>query len=68
MSQVPKKCRIAWDTFAGLVITSPGGAFGAKAAAAFTDPQAQPVATAMFVMMAGTTADIAIARENFIIK
>ena len=68
MPQVPKGGRVARDAFADFILTRPGGALWTEATATFTNPEAQPVTAAVIVMMAGTTADVAIARENFIVK
>ena len=65
---VPERRRVARDAFADAILTHASGALGAKANAAFADPEAQTVSSAQIMMMASAAGNIAIATEDFVVE
>ena len=68
MPQVPKGGRVARDAFANFILPRASSTLWSKTTATFTNSEAQTITATVIVMMASTTADVAIARENFIVK
>ena len=68
MPQIPQRWGIAWNTLFDFVIAGAGAALRAYSYTAFADAKAKPITTAMVRVMACAATDIAIARENFIVK
>ena len=53
---------------ADAILTHASGALGAKANAAFADPEAQTVSSTQIMMMASAAGNIAIATEDFVVE
>ena len=68
MPQIPQRGGIAWNALFDFVIARAGAALRAYSYAAFANAEAKPITTAMVRVMACAATDIAIARENFIVK